>query len=209
VSHPRGLTAAGAAVLACGALLVAALPGVAAGKRMTFGSSLSQPPTETAAPGTCDTTGTSRDIGKCTRVALGFPATGTASGGVQAPVGGVIRRIRVRSAVAGTVRVTLARVRKLDRDAARGQGRAVSKGALLRVRGRGLRSHKPVESFRVHLRVRRGDYLALRGASFGMLRCQGGDVEQLVFAPPLRTGKGYRTSNGFDSCTALVQAVIR
>ena len=209
MSAARGLNAACAAALAGGALLVAASPGVAAGKRVVFGSSLSQPPTETAAPATCDTTGSSRDIGKCTRVALGFPATGRAKGGARAPVGGVIRRIRIRSAVAGTIRVTLARVRKLDRDAARGQGRAVSKGALLRVRGRGLKSHGAVESFRVHLRVHRGDYLALRGASFGMLRCQGGDVEQLVFIPPLRAGKGFRTSSGFDSCTALVQAVIR
>jgi hypothetical protein len=185
-------------------VLAAAPPADAAGLR--FGSTLSQPPSaDVDLPAACDPSG--EDLGPCTRVALGFAATGALANRVTAPATGVIRRVRLRASTPGTVRLTLVRVRNVDRDAGLGEARAVSRGALLRVRG--LAARRPgIETFRVNLRVRRGDHLALTGDSTSALRCDGGDTEQLLFLPPLGAGGPFQPSGTYDDCTLLVQATV-
>jgi hypothetical protein len=189
------------------ALLLAAPAAGAKPKSITFGSTLSQPPTVTD-PVTCDTSGvTASDDGPCTRVALGYAATGAVAGRVSAPVSGTIKRVRVRAAKPATVRLTLVRVRNLDRPGAEAEGRAVSRGALLRVQAE--RPSRPIESCPVNLKVHKGDYLALEGSAFNALRCQGGDSEQLLFNPPLAPFGAWTRNTEFDDCTLLVQATIR
>jgi hypothetical protein len=195
-------------VLALALALCPALTGAAGARLVTFGSTLSKPPTDFDPPATCDTTGSNQDIGPCTRVAVRFAATGAVRGRVRAPVAGTIRRIRVRAGLGGTFRVTLVRLRSFDRASGSGEGQAVSGGATIRVRGRGLAARRPIESFTVRLRARRGDYLAVEGSSTSALRCEGGDVEQLLFMPPLRALQPFQPSAEFDSCTLLVQATI-
>jgi hypothetical protein len=195
------------ALIASLALLLAA-PATAPAKSVTFGSTLSQPPTTTEAPATCDTSGvTNQDFGPCTRVALGYAATGAVAGRASAPVSGVIRRVRVRAAKPGAVRLTLVRLRAVDRPGGLGEGRAVSRGALLRVQAE--RPSRPIESFPVNLKVRKGDYLALQGSAFNAVRCQGGENEQLLFTPALAPFGAWDRSDDFDDCTLLVQATIR
>jgi hypothetical protein len=82
----------------------------------------------------------------------------------------------------------------------------VSRGALLRVRGAAART--PIESFRVNLRVSKGDHLALVGESTGALRCDGGDTEQLLYIPPLGLNGPFEPSTHYDDCTLLVQATV-
>jgi hypothetical protein len=190
----------------CAAAVVAAAPGTAQAAELRFGSTLSQPPTtDVDQPAACDPSG--EDLGPCTRVALGFAATGAVAGRVTAPASGVIRRVRLRASTPGSVRVTLVRLRNVDRDGGQGEGRAVSRGALLRVRG--LAARRPgVESFRVNLRVRKGDHLALTGESTSALRCDAGDTEQLLFLPPLGNGGPFTPSTTYDDCTLLVQATV-
>ena len=191
------------AALAATALAALALCPIAGGEvRVSFGSTLAAAPTETEVPATCDPI-TGNDFGTCTRVAVGFAAGGAVVGQVRAPVSGVIRRIRLRSRIAGLARVTLARVNSLDEDAGSGSARVVSTGRTLHVRGKGS-----VETFRVKLRVRRGDYLALQGRSFGAMACRGGDVEQLVFQPALAVRRPAESTTVTDACTLLVQATV-
>lgn len=187
------------------ALLLAAP--AAGAKQVTFGSTLNQPPT-VQDPATCDTSGvTNQDIGPCTRVAFGYAATGAVAGRSSAPVSGTIRRVRVRAAKPATVRVTLVRLRRVDKPGGAAEGRAVSRGALLRVQAE--RPSRPIESFPVNLKVRKGDYLALQGSAFNAVRCQGGDSEQLLFNPPLAPFGAWERNTEFDDCTLLVQATIK
>jgi hypothetical protein len=189
------------------ALLLVAPASAAVAKQVSFGSTLSAPPTNFDPPATCDTSGpTNQDLGACTRVALGYAATGAVAGQVRAPISGVIRRVRVRAGTPGALRVTLARVRNVDRAGGLGEAQAVSRGALLRVQAE--RPSRPIESFAVNLKVRRGDYLALQGSSISAMRCQRGDSEQLLFFPPLAPFGAWERSNGFDDCTLLVQATV-
>ena len=190
------------------AALALAAAGPADAKRITFGSTLDHPPTATSAPATCDVTGADWDTGPCTRVAIGFDATGSVGGRVKAPAKGTIKRIRLRSGIAGQVRMVLARVRDVDREDGTGEGRLVSRGKLLHVKGRGTRENRPTESFKANIPVRRGDYLAFSGSSFGAVACSAGDMEQLVFDPPLALGEGFRFTSEFGNCTLLVQATI-
>jgi hypothetical protein len=187
--------------------LIAALwlAGSAHGADLTFGSTLSQPPTtDVDAPATCDPSGANEDLGPCTRVAVGFAATGAVADRVTAPASGVIRRVRVRASTPTTMRLTLARVRNFDREGGLGEARVVSRGTVLRVRG--LAQRTPVESFRVNLKVRKGDHLAVVGESTSALRCDGGNTEQLLFVPPL--GGEFQPSTHYDDCTLLVQATV-
>ena len=199
----RRLPAVGVAA----ATITLALPGAGEARQVSFGSTLNQPPTHFDPPATCDPTGADRDVGPCTRVAVGFAATGAVSNAERSPVSGTIRRVRIRAAAPDTLRVTLARVDSFDREGGQGRARVVSRGRLVRLRGRGL-SARPVESFRANMRVRRGDYLALEGSSFTAIRCQGGDTEQLVFTPALEPFAGFESSEYFDDCTPLVQATV-
>jgi hypothetical protein len=187
--------------LTAGALLAAAATS------LTFGSTLNAPPTSSDPPATCDSSGvTNQDVGPCTRVAIGYPATGAVAGAVRAPMSGVIRRVRIRAGTPGTLRVTLVRVRNLDKPGAEGEAQAVSRGALLRVQAE--RPSRPIESFPVNLRVHRGDYLALQGTSISAMRCQGGDTEQLLYFPPLKPFGEWGKAGAFDDCTLLVQATV-
>jgi hypothetical protein len=188
-------------------LLMAAPPAGQAATRVSFGSTLNAPPTDFDPPATCDTSGaTNQDIGPCTRVALGYAATGAVSGQVRAPISGVIRSVRVRAGKPGALRVTLVRIRNLDRPGGLGEAQAVSRGALLRVQAE--RPSRTIESFPVNLKVRRGDYLGLQGSAMSAMRCQGGDSEQLLFFPPLAPFGAWQRSDGFDDCTLLVQATV-
>lgn len=187
-------------------LALVALPAAAdAAVRVSFGSTLSEPPTDFEPPATCDTTGTNADTGPCTRVALGFAATGAIHGHVRAPLSGTIRRVRIRAGTPGTVRLVLVRLGSLDRDGGRGDGRATTRSPLLRLQGRGMTA---AESFDVSMRARTGDYLAIEGPSTSALRCVGGDSEQILFSPPLMPGDPMQPSSGYDDCTLLVQARV-
>ena len=190
------------------AALAARAPASApAAVRVSFGSTLSKGPTDFDPPATCDTSGpVDQDFGPCTRVGLGYAATGAVSEQVRAPFSGTIRRVRIRAGTPGIVRVTLVRVRNVDRPGGLGEAQAVSRGARLRLRGPEAKT--PVESFAVKLKVHRGDYLALQGSNFSAMRCEGGDSEQLLFFPPLRPFGAFQRSDGFDDCTLLVQATV-
>jgi len=198
-------------ILAAGALVVSGPAAGAAAKARTatFGSTLSKPPTNTDPPATCDTSAvTARDTGPCTRVALGFAATGAVGNQVRVPFDGVIRRVRIRAGTPGTLRVTLVRLRNLDRAGGVGEGREVSHGRTLRVQTIGEGPPRTVDSFAVGLRAHQGDYLAVESSSISAMRCEGGDTEQLLFQPPLQPFGAWEQSETFDDCTLLVQATI-
>ena len=197
--------------LALGAALLALVPSTAlAARGVTFGSTLSKPPTDYDPAATCDTTGTNADTGACTRVAIRFDGTGAVKGRVRAPRKGVIRRIRIRAAAPAVVRFKLARVQRLDYDEVEGDAKSPSRGRLLHLKGRGLAAKGAIESFKVKLRVKKGDYLALQSSTLTAMTCRPvPDFQQLLFQPVLDPGGPFQSSAGHDDCTLLVQATIK
>ena len=80
----------------------------------------------------------------------------------------------------------------------------MARSQKLALRGRGSSG---AETFKVHLPVSKGDYLALEGSAFSAQRCAGGDVEQLLFYP-LVPRKPLEEAFDRDGCTLLVQGAI-
>ena len=179
-----------------------ALAPAASAREARFGSTLTAAPTGFDPPATCDVSasGFGRDDGPCTRVAVGYGAGGAVAGRVRAPADGVIKKVTLRAGAPGVLRVKLVRMKDVDLVRGTGEGQAASPGALVHVHGKG------VESFRVRLVVHKGDYLAVEGGSFTVMRCEGDDVRQLLFNPVL--GADLATALERDTCTLLVQATI-
>src|SRR4051812_1339201 len=112
------------AIVAAAAALLCLPAGATAAKPVVFGSTLSQPPTGFDPPATCDVSGLGKDIGACTRVGVGYPATGAVASRVAAPVSGTVTRVRIRSGAPGLVRVAVVRVQDFDREGGVGRGQA-------------------------------------------------------------------------------------
>jgi hypothetical protein len=197
-------------IAALAAAVLAPAGGAWASRTASFGSTLSQPATNFDPSATCNVQRPSEgagipsnegtDTGKCSLVAVAYAATGAVAGRVNAPFSGVVRRLRLRSGAPGFVRVELVRLSKLDRDGGEAGAAAEKRSVKLFLHGRGI------ESFRVRLPVRKGDYLAFESASFTALRCTGDAVDDLIYEP-LSAGPLDTVSDN-DSCTLLVQALV-
>jgi hypothetical protein len=75
------------------------------------------------------------------------------------------------------------------------------------VQGRGFDESDPVEEFPAHLKVHKGDYLAIDSTATSVLYCSGGGNNQLIFPTPL--GGSYQSSQQTEGCELLVQAVMK
>jgi hypothetical protein len=146
--------------------------------------------------------------GGCTRVGANFSATGAVGGNVQAPESGKIKRVRLIAATPGNFRFYLLKLRNLDLTTGTGLAKAKRKGPRIEYDGDGLTS-KPIEHFKVGVKVKRGEFLAIKSRKTSTLECTPTTVNQLVYQPPLGLGGGFVASGSFDRCQLLVQAVIK
>ena len=64
--------------------------------------------------------------------------------------------------------------------------------------------HYVVQSFKVSLRVAKGDYIAIESRRAGTLSCSGGNGF-LLYAPPLPVGGPLKKAQSGASCDLLVQ----
>lgn len=196
----RALTTA---MLALTALLL--VP--AASPAFRFGAKLNRTPDNGAPPHSCAADSGGGDLSSpCTRL-LVSSETGGAGGHVKSPATGVITKIRVRAAAPGAARFVVARVKNLDLSAAGGEAKAVSRSKSKQIAGNGFKAKNFIEVFRVHLAVRRGDFLGLNSSKTGAERCSSGSTRQLLFSPPLAPGSGFRHNDSDGSCTLLIQAI--
>lgn len=65
-----------------------------------------------------------------------------------------------------------------------------------------------VQTFRVNMVVKKGEYIAIRTKKTGTLNCSGGSGT-LVHAPPLRVGGRFKRAKDSMSCTMLVRLVYK
>jgi len=210
---PRTARIARIAPLAA-AIGLMAVPAVGQAHTYTFGTRLDHEPSNSAPAHNCNEDGSDDVTPVCTRVAV--DQSDAVPGGLRAPKSGTIIRFNVRAGAPGELTFRLARIKHFGFDAAMdgyaalGQGGGT--GPTVQVAGNGFRDPEqgegdPVESFKAHLKVRKGDYLAIDSATNSTQYCTSGGAKQMIFTPKL--GKRFRQTTKTGGCDLLVQAVMK
>ncbi len=192
--------------LAAAAGAIALVPSVASATTW-FGSSLNHDPANSGASCASDD---SVPPPLCTHIGSYYPGT---SGRVKSPVNGTIVAFRVRAEGPTTLTFRLVTVRNLSADHTQGQARPVAKGRTVQAQGPSAddldNGIYPVETFPAHLKVHKGDEVAVDTTSNTAEYCSDGTPGQLTFSPTLPLGGGFTSSTGEDDCLMLVQAVVK
>jgi hypothetical protein len=141
----------------------------------------------------------------CTWVAISAFENGSH---FTAPRTGIAKHVKLVSCVAGKFRLQLARANPRTHTA-----KIVVNGPEITYRGQSpcggaSGDHYVVQSFRVKVRVAKGDFIAIKARSTGTLSCSGGDGF-LLYAPPLRVGGRPKKTHAGASCDLLVQLSYR
>jgi hypothetical protein len=183
------------------------VPAGASAATTWFGSSLNHEPANAGASCNPDDT---VPPPFCTHVGSYYPGT---SGRVKAPVDGTVIAFRVRAEGPTTLTFRLVRVRHLSADETSGRAHSVATGPQVQVNGPSAdqldNGVYPVERFPAHLKVHKGDEIAIDSTNNTAEYCSDGTPGQLTFDPILTHGMGFHPSTGVDDCLLLVQAVIR
>jgi hypothetical protein len=195
------------AVLAVALGALAIVPAAASAKLTYVGSSLNHSPAN--AGSTCEEDGILGAL-TCTHVGSFYPGT---SGREKAPVSGTIVRFKVRAEGPTTMTFKTVKLRRVSQDHKSGKARAMARGRTVDVQGptqdqldNGI---SPVETFKAHLPVRKGQSIAIDTNSNTAEYCADGTPGQLLFDPVLSRGTGFHKSDSVDGCLMLVKAVIR
>ena len=122
----------------------------------------------------------------CTHVGSDYPGF---SGHAQAPQNGTVTEIRLWAEGPATLKILIVAVRHVSSDFMSGQAKVVVKGPTLHPVGSGS-----IETFPVHLAVKKGEELAVNTTSNTAEYCSDGTPGQLLFDPPL--GTSFRSSQG-------------
>ncbi len=153
----------------------------------------------------CDENGGIRHGSTCTWVAITAFENGSH---FTAPRTGTVKHLKLVSCVKGKFRLQLAKAQP-----SASKAKIVVQGPEITYHGQSpcggaSGDHYIVQSFRVKLRVAKGDYIAIKARSTGTLSCSGGDGF-LLYAPPLRVGGPFKKSQSGASCDLLVQLSYR
>ena len=65
-----------------------------------------------------------------------------------------------------------------------------------------------VQTFKVDVRVKKGEYIAIKTKKAGTLNCSGGSGT-LLHAPPLPVGGPFKKATDTESCTMLIRLVYK
>ena len=121
-----------------------------------------------------------------------------------APRTGTIKHVRLVSCVKGSFRLQLAWAHP-----GAGKAKIAVNGPEIKYHGQtpcGGASGEQyvVQSFKVKLRIKKGEYVAIKARSTGTLSCSGGNGF-LLYAPPLPVGGPLKKSHSGASCDLLLQ----
>jgi hypothetical protein len=203
ISRYRSLASA-AVALVIGALS----PAVASASTTWFGSSLDHTPAN--AGSTCSQDGVGNPGDLCTHVGSDYPGF---SGHAQAKKNGTIIELKVRPAGPMTFTAKVVTVRHVSSDFKSGQAKVTARSRLITVPGptqdQIADSTYPIEKFKVSLKVKKGQEIAIDTTSNTAEYCSDGTPGQLLFDPILALGHGFENSSGVDGCLMLIQAVVK
>ena len=164
--------------------------------KVYFGSSLDHSPAN--AGSTCAEDGVHGGA-LCTHVGSYYPGF---SGHAKAPRNGTVTAIRLRAQGPTKLRILIVAVRNVSSDHMSGQAKVVVNGPTLHPIGASA-----IQTFPVHLAVKKGEELAVNTTSNTAEYCSDGTPGQLLFDPPL--GNSFSSSKGVDGCLMLIQAVMK
>jgi hypothetical protein len=213
VTEDRRGTRLGRALVALvsAAALIALLAFAASAQALTkFGSDLRNNDGSVTQPTgnrNCQQDANALDANKpCDRVAVQFLDTGSPGGNKKAPKDGIIKRINLVSLTRGHFRFELAKVKNFHGD--NGKAKIVHRGPKIDYQSSVHGNDYRIQTFHVHERVHKGEYLAIRSRKTSLLKCQSGSTEQLLFQPLLPIGGPFTSNLGHTSnCTLLLRAV--
>ena len=133
-------------------------------------------------------------------------AYGRPNGGHKAPRAGMITKLRLIAGESGSFRLYIVKVRKTG--PSRYEAKVVKKGPVIRYDGQ-PDPDEPylVESFNVHLGVKKGERLAIKTNKTSTLRCSSGGDNTLFYKPPLVLGAAFRRNTDDEGCWMLIEAV--
>jgi hypothetical protein len=126
-----------------------------------------------------------------------------------APKDGTIAKIMIVAGEPGAFRLDLAKA-KIGQQKAK----LVAVGPVIHYKGQGTGAQDEgppytVETFKVNLAVKKGDFLAVQAKKISFEYCSGGGDSQLTFEPPLALETGYHHTNHVDGCLMLLEAVYK
>jgi hypothetical protein len=203
ISRSRFIPALTAALSA-----VILVPAGASAATSWFGSSLDHTPAN--AGSTCSQDGVGNPGDLCTHVGSFYPGF---SGRAQAKVTGTIVQLKIRPEGPMTFRAKVVTVRHLASNEKSGQAKATAQSRMITVPGptqdQMSNSIYPVVKFKVSLKVKKGQEIAIDTTSNTAEYCSDGTPGQLLFDPILSVGQPFADSAGVDGCLMLVQAVIK
>ncbi|TMK68465.1 MAG: hypothetical protein E6G53_00465 [Actinobacteria bacterium] len=194
-----------AAVLASAGLMAVPAGSSGAVTNFKFGAKLNREPDNSSPAHKCSDDFSDLQ-GACTRV-LVSSETGLAGGNLTSPHDGTLTKFKVRSGAPGSVRFQLVRLKNLSSNNGSAQGKARTKSKVFQIQGHGFDATNQIETFKVNMKVKKGDYVAILSSKTGAERCTSGSNRQLLFAPPLQPGDPFRSSDAAGNCTLMVQAL--
>jgi hypothetical protein len=193
--------------LASAVAAIAVVPATAAASTTWFGSSLDHTPGN--AGSTCSEDGVGQPGDVCTHVGSDYPGF---SGRARSPVTGTVIALRVEPEGPLTFTAEIVTVRKVSSTFKTGQAQATAKSRKITLAGptqqQQADSNYPIDRVNVHLKVKKGQELAINTTSNTAEICSDGTPGQLLFDPTLKEGAGFRQSTGVDGCLMLIQAVV-
>lgn len=131
---------------------------------------------------------------------------------VTAPRGGTIKQIRLVAGGPGSFKLQIAQVKRSTLFGTN-QAEVVANGPTIHYTGPDQADAEEgiykVESFKVSVPVKRGQYLAIKARSTSALYCAGGGNNILTYQPSLMPGGGFRPATSDDGCDLLLGATIR
>jgi hypothetical protein len=172
-----------------------------------FGSSLNHDPGN--AGSTCSEDGVGQPGDTCTHVGSFFPGT---SGRAKSPVSGTITALKVDPQGPMTFSAEVVNVKNLSSDEQQGQAQATAHSPKFTLAGptqsQQANSDYPIDTVHVHLKVKKGQEIAINTKSNTAEICDSGTPGQLLFDPTLKVGNPFRHSSGIDGCIMLIQAEV-
>lgn len=134
------------------------------------------------------------------------------NGGERAPKSGTIKQIRLVAGGPGSFRLQIAQV-KHSTLFGTNEAKVVHSGPVIHYTGQTEANFEEgvfkVETFKVNVPVKKGQYLAIRTTSTSALYCAGGGDNILTYSPSMVAGGKFRPATSTDGCDLLLGAVIK
>ncbi|HEX2707188.1 MAG TPA: hypothetical protein VHM66_04165 [Solirubrobacterales bacterium] len=131
---------------------------------------------------------------------------------ITAPKSGTIKQIRLVAGGPGSFQLQIAQVKRSTLFGTN-EAKVIRNGPVIHYTGQTEANFEEsdynVESFKVSVPVKKGQYLAIKAKSTSALYCSGGGNNILTYQPSLTPGGNFRPATSTDGCDLLLGATIK